>query len=49
MFSVGMYRDPNTGRARLAVYCTGSRVFYFPKRYGRRAARALCARLNSEV
>lgn len=43
-YMVGIYRDQDTGRQRWAV--VGGSVWYFPTTYGRRAARALCRRLN---
>lgn len=45
-FSLLQYRDPETGRYRWAVYQYGPAVWYFPTRYGIRAARALLARLK---
>ena len=47
-YSTAQYRDSN-GRARWAVYCAASRVWYFPNRYGRAAAERMAARLNREV
>jgi hypothetical protein len=44
-FAVQIYRDTSTGRERWAVLGP-SDVFYFPRRYGKAAARALCRRLN---
>lgn len=44
-FMTGIYRDQNTGRQRWAVIGP-SNVWYFPKQYGRIAARALCRKLN---
>jgi hypothetical protein len=44
-YSVAQYRDDSTGRARWAVVHHRSGVFYFPRRYGLRAARALCDKL----
>lgn len=45
-FTVGKYRGE--GRERWAVLGP-TNVWYFPKRYGRRAAHALCLRLNREA
>ncbi len=47
-FLVGIYRDSVSGRSRWAVIGPGD-VWYFPRRSGRRAARALCLRLNRGV
>lgn len=47
MFETGLYMDQETGRKRHAVFCKGSGVWYFPRRYGRAAAIALCRRLNN--
>lgn len=46
MYSVGKYTGD--GRSRWAVYCSVTRVWYFPDRYGYKAAKALCNRLNRE-
>ncbi len=44
-FLTGLYFDQDTQRQRWAVI--GPRdVWYFPSRYGKAAARALCRRLN---
>jgi|AACY02.2.fsa_nt_gi hypothetical protein len=48
-FTAEQYRDPDSGRSRWAVLCRTSRVFYFPRRYGLRAAQALARRLNREA
>lgn len=45
-YSVGQYIDYGTGRSRWAVLCNKTCVWYFPERYGKRAAKALCARMN---
>jgi len=43
-----IYRDQDTGRSRWAVL--GPRAaWYFPRRYGKAAAHALCRRLNREA
>ncbi len=44
-FSVGRYFDQDTGRQRWAVVGPCD-VWYFPQRYGRKAAGGLCKRLN---
>ena len=44
-YIVGMYFDNSTGRSRWAVVGPTD-VWYFPKNYGKRAAKALCLRLN---
>lgn len=44
-FSVGLYRDQDTGRARWAVIGPTD-TWYFPTRYGQHAARMLCRKLN---
>jgi hypothetical protein len=36
------------GRSRWAVYCASSRVWYFPKRYGRKAAERYAAEMNAQ-
>lgn len=46
MFETGLYLDQDTGRERWAVLDCRTHVWYFPKRYGRRAAEVLCRRLN---
>lgn len=43
---VQKYFDQDTNRERWAVYC--GTVWYFPKRYGKAAARALCRKLNKQ-
>lgn len=45
-FLVGVYFDPDTQRERWAVLGP-SDEWYFPKRYGIKAAKALCKRLNT--
>lgn len=45
-YSVGTYA--NGGRDRLAVYCASSRVWYFPKRYGRKACERLSREMNAQ-
>lgn len=44
-YSVGHYRDPDTGRARWAVLGPGD-VWYFASHPGNMAAHALCRRMN---
>lgn len=44
-YCTGIYLDQDTGRQRWAVVGPTD-VWYFPKHYGRKAARALCRRLN---
>lgn len=46
MFSTGQYMDYSTGRKRWAVYCSKSETWYFPDRYGKKAAEKLCAAMN---
>ena len=46
-YTVQIYRDTKTGRERWAVLGPCD-VFYFPARYGKAAARALCRRLNAK-
>lgn len=48
-FTVGRYRDPDTGRERWAVHAAPSGVWYFAKRSGRISASALCHRLRREA
>lgn len=47
-FCTGIYRDAETNRQRWAVIGPGD-VWYFPTKYGKAAARALCRRLNREA
>ena len=47
MFWIGRYLDPETGRTRWACLDYVSRVWYFPKRYGRDAAERLAQSLNN--
>lgn len=47
-FSIGLYRDNDTGRNRWGVMGPAC-VWYFPRRYGKQAARALCRRLNQDA
>ena len=44
-FLVGVYLDPETNRQRWAVIGP-SNVWYFPARYGVKAAHVLCKKLN---
>ena len=44
-YSVGKYYDQDNGRERWAVIGPCN-VWYFPARYGKAAASALCKRLN---
>ena len=46
-YAAGLYRDQDTKRTRWAVACAESRVWYFPERYGRKAAEALAAEMNA--
>ncbi len=48
MNSVQQYRDPETGRTRWAVLHGPTAVWYFPERYGRRAAERLAAARNRQ-
>lgn len=45
-FSILKYRDPDSGRYRWAILQYGPMVWYFPKRYGYAAARAMLNRMN---
>jgi hypothetical protein len=47
-FHVNQYRDSATGRDRWAVLETSTRVWYFPTRYGMRAAQSLARRLRRQ-
>lgn len=47
IFSIGLYRGG--GRVRWAVLHSQTGAWYFPTRYGKRAAEQLCARLNREA
>lgn len=40
-YSVGKYRDYSTGRERYAVFEQNTKVWYFPKRYGKKEAERL--------
>ncbi len=42
------YRDPETGRTRWAVLHFATRAWYFPKRYGRKAAMRLAEERNAQ-
>ncbi len=42
------YRDPDTGRTRWAVLHFATRAWYFPKRYGRKAAMRLADERNAQ-
>lgn len=44
-YQVGKYKDYASGRERWAVIGPGN-VWYYPGRYGFKAACALCRRLN---
>lgn len=48
-YSVQPYRDTDTGRERLAVLHGPTGVFYFPARYGRKAAERYAAHLNQRA
>ncbi len=48
-FTVGRYRDQDTGRERWAVFAAPSRTWQFPARPGRGPAQALADRLNREA
>lgn len=41
------YYDYETGRRKVAVLCSTTRCYYFPIRHGKKAAIALCNRLNN--
>lgn len=45
-YRVETYRDHDSGRSRWAVLHLATGVWYFPRRYGRDAARALARRLD---
>lgn len=46
-YSVGKYLDQDTNRQRWAVVGPWN-VWYFPTQYGKKAAHALCKRLNKD-
>ena len=46
--SILKYRDPGSGRYRWAIYQYSPSVWYFPKRYGIAAARAMINRMIRE-
>lgn len=45
-YAAARYYDTDTARMRWAVLQTATRCWYFPNRYGERAARQLARRLN---
>jgi len=49
MFTASQYFDQDTGKTRWAVLDTRARVYYFPSRYGRRAAVTMAERLNASA
>ena len=48
-YIAGRYNNPETGRAHWAVFHLQTRVWYFARRRGQAAARALAARMNREA
>jgi hypothetical protein len=46
IYCVALYRDVDSGRVRFGVMHRKTAVFYFARCYGKRAATALCNRLN---
>lgn len=48
-YTIGQYRDSETGRSRWAVFCGQTRTWYFPSRYGQKAAQALARELNTNI
>lgn len=47
-YSAAIWRGYGSARDRWAVYCAASRCFYFPARYGRKAAETMAGRMNKE-
>lgn len=47
-YEAAIYRGHGAYRDRWAVYCKATSVFYFPARYGRKAAESMAARMNKE-
>lgn len=45
-YIAGRYNNPETGRYQWAVFHLHARTWYFPRRRGQAAARALAARMN---
>ena len=45
-YSAAIWRGYGADRDRWAVYCSASRTFYFPARYGRREAESMAIRMN---
>lgn len=48
-YVAGRYYDQDTARERWAVLNNTTRCWYFPSRYGERAARQLAKKLNREA
>lgn len=48
-YHCNLYRDYETGRERWAVLHRPTSTWYFPTRYGMKAAIALCRKLNTGV
>lgn len=48
-YVVALYSDPDTLRERWAVMHTGTRVFYFPNKYGKDRAQRLARKMNNEA
>lgn len=46
--SAQQYRDPETARTRWAVLHFATRTWYFPERYGRKAAMRLAESRNAQ-
>lgn len=45
-YVVGLYTNYSTGRSRHAVLCTVTNCWYFPTRYGKKAAHSLADKMN---
>ncbi len=48
-YDAGIYPGNGSDRARWAVACKDSGVWYFPTRYGRKAAESMAARMNARA
>ncbi len=48
-YSAAIWRGYGQERDRWAVHCAASGCFYFPARYGRRAAESMAARMNRKA
>lgn len=47
-YSAAIWPGNGVERSRWAVLCRASACYYFPARYGRKAAETMAARMNKE-